>query len=78
MYAQNVSAKGQPGMDFEDCVRGLCARLINSSTDEDAILFASELKTVLHNHIESLRTKATVSLSPGREQTSDESLAKRS
>jgi hypothetical protein len=44
----------------------------------DAILFASELKTLLHNHIESLRTKAAVSLSQGREQTSDDKLAKRS
>ena len=65
-------------MNFEDSVRGLCARLVNSSTDEDAILFASELKTLLHNHIDSLRTKAAVSLSQGREQTSDDRLAKRS
>lgn len=60
-------------MDFEDRVRGLCDRLINSSTDEDVILFASELKIVLHHHIENLRTKAVVSLSQGREQSSDES-----
>jgi len=36
------------------------------------------LKTVLHNHIESLRTKAKVSFSKEHELTSDESLAKRS
>ena len=64
-------------MDFADRVRGLCDRLVNSSTDEDAILLASELKVVLHNHIQSLRTKATVSLSRGREPA-DENLAKRS
>jgi len=65
-------------MEFEDRVRGLCDRLIRCSTDDDAILLASELKTVLHNHIESLRTKAKVSFSQEHELTSDESLVNRS
>jgi asparagine synthetase B (glutamine-hydrolysing) len=63
-------------MEFEDRVKYLCGRPIGYSTDEDAILFASELKTVLHNRIESLHTKAKVSFSQGHEVASDASPAK--
>jgi signal transduction histidine kinase len=49
-------------VEFDNHVRGLCERLLNSSSDEEAILLASELKDALHQHVESLRTQLKVSL----------------
>lgn len=41
----------------EEKIRGLCERLINSNTDEESVALASELKTALHEHIETLRER---------------------
>ena len=41
----------------EEKIRGLCERLISSNTDEESVALASELKTALHEHIETLRER---------------------
>jgi hypothetical protein len=49
---------------LDDHISSLCSRLLNSSSDEEAVLLASELKAALHDHVESLRTRIKVSLQP--------------
>jgi len=49
---------------FDDRIRNLCNRLLNSSNDEEAVVLVSELKAALHDHIESLRTQLKASLQP--------------
>jgi hypothetical protein len=41
----------------EEKIRGLCERLIRSTTDEESVALAAELKTALHEHIETLRDR---------------------
>jgi hypothetical protein len=49
---------------FDDRIRNLCNRLLNSSNDEEAVVLVSELKTALHDHIERVRTQLKALLQP--------------
>jgi hypothetical protein len=49
-------------MLIEDKIRGLCERLVSSATDEESVSLASELKTALHEHIETLRDRVKLAI----------------
>jgi hypothetical protein len=70
------------GLGIDDHIRGLCNRLPNCSSDEEAVLMASELRDALHQHIVTLRTQIKFSRSHVRSDDnesppSDETGAKR-
>jgi hypothetical protein len=46
----------------DEKIRGLCERLIGSTTEEESVSLASELKTALHEHIETLRDRAKLAI----------------
>ncbi len=55
-------------------IMSLCDQLLNADTEDGAIQIASQLKTVLHEHLETLRGNLLVSIA---QETADDTCPRR-
>jgi len=48
----------------DEYIRSLCTQLLNATTDGDSLALAAQLRSALHEHVETIRGNLLLSIAP--------------